>query len=77
MDYLRHVIHLLRLEVSKRMIDTVRRFEHSTSMVELRSLFRCSNVFRRLVPNIACVAILLNKKIQKAQLQTFDGLSNE
>lgn len=51
--------------------------EPPTNLTELRSFFWFYNVFRRLVPDFAFVASLINKKLEKRQPQTFDGLADE
>lgn len=56
-------------------IDAVHVLEPPTKLTELLSFFGLCNVIRRFVPNFAGVATLLNKKLRKDHLQTFDGLS--
>lgn len=56
-NYLRHVICPGHLKVSTQMIDEVQGLQHPANLTELRSFFGFCNVFRRLVPNFACVAV--------------------
>lgn len=51
--------------------------EHATNLTELQSFPALRNVFRRFVPNLACIAAPLDKELQKGQQQTFEGLSDK
>lgn len=59
------------------MIDALCRLKYQTNLTQLQSFLRLCNVFRRFVPNFKYVANLLDEKIRKGQLQTFDRLSDE
>lgn len=51
-------------------------FEHPSNLTDPLSFLGLCNVFPRFLPILACVAIPLNKKLQKGQSQTFDVLPN-
>lgn len=75
-DFLGHLICPGCLRMLTRTIAAVCGLEHPINRTELRSILGLFNVFQHFVSTFACVAAQLNKKLQKGQLQIFDGFSD-
>lgn len=60
-----------RLELAERTNDAVPKLKHPTVQTKLFWLLRLCNIFRRLVPNFASFAALLNKKLWKCESKQF------
>lgn len=59
-DYLSHLKMPGRLLISTKATDSIHKLQHPIDMTELESPLGLCNVFRRIVPNFARIAALLN-----------------
>lgn len=82
-NYLRTILIILVISLSlgalKYQHELLTKFTDANSQLQWRNsdhLWLCT-VFGRFVPNFACAAPLLDKKILEGQLQTFDGLTDD
>lgn len=75
-DYLGHVIRLCQLEIAFSTADAIKHLLQLRNITVLHSFLKLCIVFRIFILNLARIAALLNRKLQKDQLEKF-GLVNE
>lgn len=74
-DYFCHVIPPTSPEVTTQTSNATKGLKLQLKATELCSFLELCNVFRRIKPNIACIAALLNQNFKKVQLTLFRSLS--
>lgn len=76
-DYLGHVIIIVRLEVAEHTSDAILCLQYPMNITELKSFLRLCNVFRGFVPNFSLIAVPLNSNLMNDQPGNFDPLRVE
>lgn len=73
-NYLCLIIRSGKLEVSTHAREAIEGLQQPTNLTELRYFLGMCNVFRRCLPNFACVASSLNTKLQNEEPFKFGDL---
>ncbi len=73
-NYLGHVIRPGRISLAEKNTQALSEFKHPSAQTELRSFLGICNVYRRFVPNFACIAAPLNALWKKGMPTHIDTL---
>ena len=76
-DYLGHVVRPGNLEVAMKNCESIKQAKGPANQTELRSLLGMCNVHLRLVPNFACAAAPLNRKLTKGEPYASETLTDK
>lgn len=76
-DCLGQVIHPGKLQSAAPISDAINVFKEPHNVTELRSFLGLCNDFYWFIPSLTCIGDVLNKKLNKSQLRSFEDLNNE